>query len=240
MHPAEILEKFIELQRADSALDDLAKMRQEVLDTLDLMQAKLKAFEERMAAEKKNQENLAKTRKTLEIEIGAKDTLVSKYQNQLLEVKSNEQYQALQHEIDKAKQDKAQLEEKVLETMFREDELKAGIQKLAKMIEEDRKKLAVERQSLEAKLAETEKSAENKKKEREDFFNKAAEEIPRDLEGYTAIRKGGKKVAVAKILDGETCEGCRMSVPPQTLQEVRRGIQMVRCSCGRFLYEAEG
>jgi predicted nucleic acid-binding Zn-ribbon protein len=27
-----------------------------------------------------------------------------------------------------------------------------------------------------------------------------------------------------------------MSVPPQTIIEVRRALQIIRCSCGRLLY----
>jgi predicted nucleic acid-binding Zn-ribbon protein len=60
-----------------------------------------------------------------------------------------------------------------------------------------------------------------------------------DVENYEAIRKSGKKVAVARIQDDVNCEGCHMSVSPQILQEIRRGTQLVRCTCGRFLYIEE-
>jgi len=239
MHPIEVLERFIELQKNDSALDSLAKERQAALDQLDLHQAKVKAVEEQMALEKKGQEQLARARKTVEIEIGTKDGQISKYQNQLLEVKSNEQYQALQHEIDAARAEKARLEEKVLEAMFRDDEMKKRIAALSHQAEEDKKKLADERKILEAKVADLQKAAADKRKERDGLVEKAHDEMSSDLESYDAIRKSGKKVAEAKVLDGETCEGCHMSVPPQTLQELRRQTQLVRCVCGRFLYEVE-
>jgi predicted nucleic acid-binding Zn-ribbon protein len=100
MHPTEVLQRLIQMQKNDGALDALARERQVSVDALDLHQAKVKAVEEQVALEKKNQEQLAKARKALEIEVGAKETQISKYQNQLFEVKSNEQYQALQHEID--------------------------------------------------------------------------------------------------------------------------------------------
>jgi len=239
MHPTEVLPRLIQMQKNAGALDALARERQVSVDALDLHQAKVKAVEEQVALEKKNQEQLAKARKALEIEVGAKETQISKYQNQLFEVKSNEQYQALQHEIEKAKVDKAKAEERILEAMFREDELKKHIQNLTERADAEKKTLAEERKGIAARIAELDKAAEAKKKERDEVMAKAREEMEGDVEGYEAIRKSGKKVAVARIVEGENCEGCHMSVPPQTLQEVRRGMNLVRCQCGRFLYAEE-
>jgi hypothetical protein len=238
MHPTEVLERLVVIQKNDGALDSLARERQAGVDELDLLQAKVKAVEDQMALEKKGQEVLAKARKTVEIEVGAKETQISKYQNQLLEVKSNDQYQALQHEIEKTKSDKAKLEEQILEAMFKDDEMKKRLQALAHQADEDKKRLAEERKVIEAKIAELDRAAVEKRKERDEVLAKAREEMGPDVESYEAIRKSGKKVAVARIQD-ENCEGCHMSVSPQTLQEVRRGIQLVRCTCGRFLYYEE-
>ena len=240
MHPTEVLERLVELQKCDGALDQLAREKQAVQDEIGLFQVKVKALEDQMLVGKKRQEEIAKARKTLEIEVGTHDTKIAKYQTQLLEVKSNDQFHALQHEIEEAKTAKAQLEEKVLEAMFRDDEVKVKIQALALRIDTERKKLADERKTLDAKLADLEKAAGEKAKERETLHGKAREELPNDLEGYDAIRRSGKKVAVARVLNREICEGCHRNVPAQTFNEIRLGIQLVRCSCGRYLYEAEG
>jgi predicted nucleic acid-binding Zn-ribbon protein len=158
----------------------------------------------------------------------------------LTEVKSNEQYQALLHEIEQSKAYKAQVEEKVLEALLRDDEVKEKIRALAQRIDGEKKKLAEERKALDAQVAALEKAAADKRGEREALHGKAAGDMAADLESYEAIRRSGKKVAVARVLEDEICEGCRHSVPPQTLQEVRRGTQLVRCVCGRFLYEDPG
>ena len=238
MHPIDVLQRLVQMQKNDGALDSLAKERQAAVDALDLHQAKVKAVEDQMALEKKAQETLAKARKTVEIEVTTKENQISKYQNQLLEVKSNEQYQALQHEIEKAKAEKAHLEEKVLEAMFKDDEMKKRIQALTQQAEAQKKVLAQERTGIEERIAEFDRAAEAKRQERDAFLAKAREEMEGDVESYEALRKSGKKVAIARIQDGN-CEGCHMGIPPQTLQEVRRATQLVRCGCGRFLYEEE-
>jgi predicted nucleic acid-binding Zn-ribbon protein len=236
MHPTDVLLRLIEIQKNDGALDALAREKQAALDELDLLQAKVKALEDQVVVEKKGLEQLAKARKTIELEIGAKETQISKYQNQLLDVKSNDQYAALQHEIEKMRAEKAKQEDKVLEALLQDDEVKKRIQNLSVQVDAEKKVLAEDRKGLEEKVTNLDLAAVAKNREREALLAKAEEEMPSDLESYEAIRSSGKKVAIARIRDGENCEGCHMSISPQILQEVRQGMQLVRCTCGRFLY----
>jgi len=117
----DIINKLVELQTADSGHDHLEKHRQSLLDKLDLAAAHVSALKNQALEEKKTQESLAKQRKTFEIEVGALETRLTRYQSQLDEVKSNKEYEALKLEIEKHKEEKNKLEEKVLEILFQED-----------------------------------------------------------------------------------------------------------------------
>ena len=57
----------------------------------------------------------------------------------------------------------------------------------------------------------------------------------KDLALYEELmrKKGGR--AVARLV-GEMCEGCRVTVPSSTAQQVRRGGELIACAnCGRIL-----
>ena len=48
-----------------------------------------------------------------------------------------------------------------------------------------------------------------------------------------------KKIAVCKIV-GEVCSGCKMKVSAMTMDNIKKGIEMVKCdNCGRILYKDE-
>ncbi len=58
---------------------------------------------------------------------------------------------------------------------------------------------------------------------------------PASLQMYHGLRRSKKGLAVAKVERG-LCQACRMSLPTQQLQKVRRGQITVLCSsCGRML-----
>ena len=224
---------LIRVQTADTEADNLIKTRQMAVDTMDLSEARLKAFIKQSEDEKKALIDLQKQQKTMEIEVGTLDTKVTRYQTQLLEVKSNKDYDALKLEIENGKAEKARIEDRILEGLFRQDEQKKKIEAILKQIEEDRKRSAEEKKTLQVKISDCDSRVETVRKDRERVL---AEIDTEWSEAYNQLRKSGKKVAVAEITEEKMCSGCRMSVPPQTTIEVRRALQVIRCSCGRILY----
>jgi len=63
------------------------------------------------------------------------------------------------------------------------------------------------------------------------------ERIPKDLlETYNYISANKEGRALAEVI-GEACGGCFISLPPQVINEIRKGDQIIRCfSCSRILY----
>lgn len=229
----EILEKLAALQSSDSGADDLERLQKNFQKEIDGLQSSLSSSRESLQAAKKALEELLKTRKTLEIETGALDTRIKKYQGQESEVKSNEQFAALKMEIEKSKEEKAKAEEKILEELFQEDTQKQKIQDLTARLAQDEKKAESGKKELEAKIADCAKAALEKKAERQERLVV----LPPDYaQGYEALRKSGKKIAVAMVLEDDTCSGCHMNVPPQVLHQIKKAVGVERCDCGRYLH----
>jgi uncharacterized protein len=229
---AETLKKMTELQATDSGLDELERIRKGFSHDLVNLDADLAALKARIQAEKSGLENLQKERKNLEIEAGALENRIAKYLSQQNDVKSNEQFAALKQEIEKSKEEKARLEEKILEGLFQEDEGKKQVQKLTQDLVNAEKRVAAEKQGIQQKIADCEKARQDKKMERA----KQLADLPEDYaDGYEKLRNNGKKIAVAEVREDQTCSGCHMNIPPQILNEIRKNIAIQRCNCGRYL-----
>lgn len=232
----ETMGQLIELQRIDSGLDELEKLKKGFLQAIADAEAQVARKVEELRLEKKALEELAKSRKTLEIEVGTLETKAAKYAAQEGDVKGQEQLKALEMEIAKAKSDKEAAEEKVLDLLIDEDTKKAHIPLSMQALAEVEKKAAADKQELALKIADCDKAAEEKRKERAAQLGKVEPEF---AGGYESLRQHGKKIAVAFVQEDNTCSGCRMSVAPQALNEIRKNIAIQRCSCGRYLYHKD-
>ncbi|HJT23009.1 MAG TPA: C4-type zinc ribbon domain-containing protein, partial [bacterium] len=109
-------------------------------------------------------------------------------------------------------------------------------QKLTQDLAQAEKRAAEDKKDIEQKISDCERSTQEKKAERQ---NQLAG-LPGDFaQGYEQLRNNGKKIAVAKVEDDQTCSGCHMNIPPQILNEVRKGMAVQRCTCGRYLFSKD-
>ena len=230
---AETLKKLVELQTTDSGLDELERLKKTLQKETAALDGQVTGLKNHIQDEKKALEELLKQRKGLEIEVGSLETKITKYLGQQNDVKSNEQFAALKQEIEKGREEKAKAEEKILEFLFKEDEQKVKIQKLSQDLARAEKKAAEDKKDIQQKVSDCEQAAQEKRAERQ----KQLAALPGDFaQGYEQLRNTGKKIAVAEVMDDQTCGGCHMNIPPQSLNELRKNIAIQRCNCGRYLY----
>jgi len=157
---------------------------------------------------------------------------ISKYRDQSLDVKTNEQYKALLHEIQFAEKEIAAAEDKILELMVNADardkqvkaaqaELKAEAAEIEKEKEEARKRTAEDEQQL------TEWRAK-----RDQMRASVGEDLLRHYERVSKFRGSG----ISEVRDHK-CMACQVMLRPQIYNDVRTGQQTVVCdSCQRVLY----
>ena len=92
-------------------------------------------------------------RRVDEKEVATVQTRLAKYKDQLLEVKTNREYQAMLHEIEAAQNDIRTREDRILEIMMESDELNAAIKTNEAELKAAEKDVAAERAVLDAELA---------------------------------------------------------------------------------------
>ena len=170
-------------------------------------------------------------RRAEEKEVSTVQTRLAKYKDQLLEVKTNREYQAMLHEIETAQNDIKAREDRILETMMESDELSAEVKKAEAELKSIEKEVGAERQALDQEIAALQVELERTAGAREAL----AREIDRGvLATFETTAKGRKGIAVSEARDG-MCTICHVRLRPQVFNEVRRNDSIIQCdSCRRI------
>ena len=157
---------------------------------------------------------------------------ISKYRDQSLDVKTNEQYKALLHEIQFAEKEIAATEDKILELMVNADTRDKEVR--AAQAELKAEAAEIEKEKIEARerTAEDEKQLADWRARRDQMRAGVNEDLLRHYERVSKFRGSG----ISEVLDHK-CMGCQVMLRPQTYNDVRTGQQTVVCdSCQRILY----
>jgi len=173
-----------------------------------------------------------KKRRDLERQAEALSGEEKKFQGQLPQIKKNEEYQALLHEIESVKGRRSDLETQVLEQLEIEETLDAERPALeaalAKADAEVRERIA----KIEAAEASAKEQLGALDARREAQIAGLPPATRSRYERVHASRQGRAVVAV----DKNACGGCFRALPPQALQEARKRDHLLTCEgCGRIL-----
>ena len=172
-------------------------------------------------------------RRDVEKDLAGVQGRLSKYKNQLMEVKTNKEYQAMQKEMSVAEQEISDLETRMLERMEEADGLALELKEAEAAFKVAQSEIARERQELERERGRVDEDLQRTSEERA----RVAAEIPRDaLAIFDRIAHGRRGVAMAEARDG-LCTVCHVRLRPQVFNEVRRNATIIQCdSCTRILY----
>lgn len=172
-------------------------------------------------------------RKKIEAEVAAIQTRLSKYKGQLLELKTNKEYQTMQHEIQVAEEAIRSHEDRILERMEEAENLSRELKTAEAELKRQQAEIGVEKGALDAEAAALRKAADEKSTARDGV---AKELTPHALRLFEHVSKQRKGLAVAEARDG-SCGVCHVRMRPQMYNEVRRNENLIQCeSCLRILY----
>jgi predicted nucleic acid-binding Zn-ribbon protein len=141
------------LQEEEAALAAVGRELGRVPEQIASIEKSLQGAEQALARARDAVSEASKERRGLEQEIEAIKTVISKYQGQLLEVKTNEQYRALNQEITTQRRKIEAVEERILINMERVEELQKTIRVKEAELAEEKKRVASEKTELERERA---------------------------------------------------------------------------------------
>jgi uncharacterized protein len=173
-------------------------------------------------------------RRELEKDVALYQGRLTRFKDQLSAVKTNREYQAMQHEIATAQSDLGSVEEKVLERMLEADELNAASKRAETTLATQSKEIEAEKKTLIQELASTETSLEESTAARAALV-KSLE--PRLVALFEQVARARKGVAICSATRDGLCSVCHVRLRPSVFQQVRHNDSIVQCdSCQRVLY----
>ena len=231
MHPS--LEHLIRLQQLETDAGErkrrLAELPARVTEA-DAAVSDARAARDGVAA--RVAENTA-SRRTADRELGVVQGRLTKYKDQLMEVKTNKEYTTMQHEIATAEEGVRTFEDQILTMMMEADELAASLKAADAAVAAAERKATGVRADVEADRGRLEAELAGLTTTRAAIEQQMSPEYVRLFNDGVATRRG---VAVSAIRDGH-CQACQVTVRPQQIMQARRGDDIVLCeSCKRILY----
>ena len=120
------LERLIALQRLDSTAQDAERRLADEPERLKAVDTKLEARLQQVGRSKEQLTASQEALRALEKEVSVHQGRLSKFREQAMAVKTNQEYHAIQHEIAFAQSEIKALEDQILERMLEADELTAN------------------------------------------------------------------------------------------------------------------
>jgi predicted nucleic acid-binding Zn-ribbon protein len=236
MHPH--LKSLIELQAVDFRLIGIRERVAQFPKRLAEVEARVTAARQQVTAAKEALLTGQKERKTYEMDVEQWKERAKKYRNQSGEVKSNEAYKALLHEIQNAEDEVAKAEDRLLERMVSGEEYDRKVKAAEAALKEIEAAVNKERQAIQAEYNATQKELAAAEAVR----SAAIATVPEDLvDHYERIAKRHGGIALAEIR-GEGCGQCGVHIRPHVIQQLQRDTNegFFHCeTCTRILYYAD-
>ena len=226
------IEKLLELQEADKEIrrlqDEVAALPKRVAVIEQKLAGTKAQLEKARTAAKSDEAN----RKKFEANIKDLQGKISKYRDQSLDVKTNEQYKALLHEIQFAEQEVRLNEDRILEVMVNVDAREKEVKAAEAELKAETAEIEQEKEDARKVTAEDQKKLAEWNGKRDALRREISEDILRQYERVAKFRGSG----LAEVRDHK-CMGCQVKLRPQTYNEVRNGEKVMVCeSCSRVYY----
>lgn len=227
----ESLKILSELQKLDTKIIRLKKEANRLPKALSKLQEQCEEQKETISELTQKLEENYKNQKDLELDMAENNNEINKYENQLLSVKTNKEYKALNSEISFRKEQNAEIEENLIELMEDESNLQEEKKQMEELYEKDLEKLDNQKKKIEKQIEELNKEIDKLETKKEKF----AEDISLTLyRRYQRLIKHKNGRALAVIADG-VCSGCHFKIRPQIIVEVARGDSIKTCeNCSRI------
>jgi predicted nucleic acid-binding Zn-ribbon protein len=227
------VEALLVLQERDSRVTaltaELTQLPEQIANVDEQVAVRTAKFDEL----KNRTRQIEADRKKIDLDVQSKQAAIARYKSQQQQTRKNEEFAALNHEIEHAEKEISVLEDSELELMESYDK---GLAQVA----EAQKELTLFADKSKHKKADLEKRASAVAAELADAKEKqsAAEQtVPEDvLPRYRRILKSKKDVAIVPIRGG-ACGGCHMKLTSQTVLSAKGGENLTSCeNCGRLVY----
>jgi predicted nucleic acid-binding Zn-ribbon protein len=230
------LERILELQALDLALDRLTARQQELESGADVEASRTRAneLEDRVGELRLGLDSQRREQERLEAEVGSLSAKIAAEERRLFDgsVANPKELESIQAEVAGLRHRKERIEDELLEQMERREEMEGRLPPLEQGLAEARARVSELEASAGDVLRQIHTALEERRVEREALVAALDEEL---LELYEDLRAQKRGVGAAALEDG-VCGGCRQKLSPLELERIKRAEGVRRCVyCRRIL-----
>jgi predicted nucleic acid-binding Zn-ribbon protein len=220
------------LQALDQRIAALEKEIAALPKHIALIEKQLDGHVRRLDADKASLAANIRDRKKLEGEVELAKQKVSKLRDQTMSAKTNEQYKAFQHEIDFLDKEMRKADDRTLDLMTAAEPLEAAVKKAEAELKLEKQQVESDRKKAQARTADDQRMLAEARTERAALVAGAP---PNLIRMYENVKRRWGPTVVTEVEDG-LCKGCKLSLRPQFLQDLRIGTALMQCeNCQRFI-----
>ncbi len=228
------IEKLLSLQSKDAQLSAAKAKFDSVPREIAAKRAGISAAEAECDAAKAELDGAEKLREQMRSRRRELEEKVFKYKNQLLEVKKNDDYTAINAEIDRLAKRASEMEEEELELLFeidskreRLEKVEAAAKRRIEAIEEEISAINAAKISMEADLEEAEEGVRAAR----------GEVSPEFLGAYDKLKSSKTAFPLVARVEGSLCTGCFLKISGERLDSLKNSEGPVFCEqCGRIIF----
>ena len=228
------LTRLVQLQEIDDAIEDARRKIAAHPQRLADADARLSGATERLEGVRHRLKESHEARRGLEKDAAVFQGRLTKFKDQLAEVKTNREYQAMQHEIATAQGELGGVEEKVLERMLEADAIAMEVKEAEQALAQQQREIGAEKTALERELALMQTKLADASEKRATLTAAAQ---PRLIALFEQVARARKGIAISLATRDGSCSVCHVRLRPAVFQLVRQNDQIIQCeSCQRILY----
>ncbi len=227
------LEQLIKLQEIDHRLLEIRELMGDLPSTVESQEEELAILENDNKEKKQRVDGIDKEARHLEREIEDLNSKMTKHKDQLYLVKSNKEYDSLNNEIDHMKANISEFEEQLINIVDEKEKLEELMKLNSGKIETTYELLSSNKVELKSAMSETKNEKAELEKNRSVLFSSIE---PIKLNDYEKIRENRDGTGMESII-GKACGGCYSQLPPQTIIEIKKNINIMKCpNCSILLF----
>lgn len=235
---AKKLDALVKLQKIDSKLDSILKVRGALPDEVRDLEDEIAGYQTRL-------ENINNEIKDCEQEIADKkltikecQKLIKKYEDQQMNVRNNREYDAITKEMELQELEIQISEKKIKEAQAKIEGKNSDIEEVTEIMNEREKDLASKKGELSTLTAESEEEEQKLLKDKQKAEKSVEDRLLNSYKKIVANARNG--LGVVSVKRG-ACGGCFNVVPPQRQADIREKKKIIVCEhCGRILADVDG
>jgi hypothetical protein len=231
---ADLKEDLAALGRCEREIDDLLRRKSQLPQAIVAAQAGAQQARDVIAQRHQQLAEAEKTRRGKEAELRDFEARRLKFQGQSAQVKTNDEYKALLHQIDDVAQRISETEDQILIALETAEGIAGELGEVERQQREIEQRHVRDGDALHGQLGEVEKELERRQQERETLIPL----LPREL-APRYLRVRGSTGSGTAFLVGRSCGRCHRDVPIETINRLRAGEGHVCGNCGRLLVFTE-